>query len=228
MVVVRGEHGSGPQLRLRISGALLLAVSAGIDPDLYLTGYRNIPAIGWLFLLQVIAGIRADHSGAGDLQPPGCRRERGARVVHPRRLPVAVRIGLFGFKEIRTRPGIAAGLIEVAAFATLALAAVTADPACHSDAHPPGPGPERDVPGGRCGQAVSVAVLGLLGVAIVSAGGAPLAAAVFGATLKTASIGSVHVLTNADGRPLYWFAPGTSTSSVAVPFLRYLLATGIR
>ncbi len=61
--------------------------------------------------------------------------------------------------------------------------------------------------------AVSVAALALLGVAVVSAGGAPLAAADIGATLKTARIGSVDVLTNADGLTLYWFAPDTSTSS---------------
>jgi hypothetical protein len=40
---------------------------------------------------------------------------------------LAVWIGLFGFKEVRTRAGIAAGLIEVAAFATLAMAALTTD-----------------------------------------------------------------------------------------------------
>ena len=57
MVVVRGDRESRLQLRLRISGALLLAVSAGIHLDLYLTGYRNIPTVGWLFLLQVIVGF---------------------------------------------------------------------------------------------------------------------------------------------------------------------------
>ena len=61
--------------------------------------------------------------------------------------------------------------------------------------------------------AVSVAALALLGVAVVSAGGSPVAAADVGATLKTARIGSVDVLTNADGLTLYWFAPDTSTSS---------------
>jgi hypothetical protein len=55
---------------------------------------------------------------------------------------LAVWIGLFGFKEIRTRAGLAAGLIEVAAFATLALAAVTADPDVTA-ALPAGPGPGR-------------------------------------------------------------------------------------
>ena len=57
MVVVRADRESRLQLKLRISGALLLAVSAGIHLDLYLTGYRKIPTIGWLFLLQVIAGF---------------------------------------------------------------------------------------------------------------------------------------------------------------------------
>jgi hypothetical protein len=32
-------------------------VSAGIHLDLYLTGYRKIPTVGWLFLLQVIVGF---------------------------------------------------------------------------------------------------------------------------------------------------------------------------
>src|SRR5205085_6161343 len=60
--------------------------------------------------------------------------------------------------------------------------------------------------------AVSVAALALLGVAVVSAPGSPGAANI-GATLKTAKIGGVNVLTNADGLTLYWFAPDTSTSS---------------
>jgi hypothetical protein len=34
----------------RVAGALLLVVSACIHLGLYLTGYRSIPTIGWLFL----------------------------------------------------------------------------------------------------------------------------------------------------------------------------------
>ena len=45
------------RLALRIAGAGLLAATAAIHLDLYLTGYRTIPTIGWLFLLQVIAGF---------------------------------------------------------------------------------------------------------------------------------------------------------------------------
>ena len=36
---------------------MLLCVSAGIHLDLYLTGYRTIPTIGWLFLVQFIGGF---------------------------------------------------------------------------------------------------------------------------------------------------------------------------
>ncbi len=124
----------------------------------------------------------------------------------------------------------------MAAFATLALAAVTAGPARHGSA-PSGSVSAWSVSAwsvsagsGRRARArtraqsavslvvaavsaVSVAALALLGVAVVSAGGSPVAAADVGATLKTARIGGVNVLTNADGLTLYWFAPDTKTSS---------------
>ena len=45
------------RLGLRVAGAGLLAVTGAIHLDLYLTGYRSIPVIGWLFLLQVIAAF---------------------------------------------------------------------------------------------------------------------------------------------------------------------------
>ena len=44
-------------LVLRVVGAGLLVATAAIDLDLYLTGYRTIPTIGWLFLLQVISAF---------------------------------------------------------------------------------------------------------------------------------------------------------------------------
>jgi predicted lipoprotein with Yx(FWY)xxD motif len=213
VVVVRGDHGSGLQLRLRISGALLLAVSAGIHLDLYLTGYRKIPTIGWLFLLQVIVGFVLTIAALVTRSRLAAAASAALALSTLGAYLLAVWIGLFGFKEIRTRAGIAAGLIEVAAFATLALAAVTAGPARAGGA------PRR----ARAQSAmslvvgsvsvVSVAALALLGVAVVSAGGSPVAAADVGATLKTARIGGVDVLTNADGLTLYWFAPDTSTSS---------------
>src|SRR5262250_2993633 len=46
-----------PALILRVAGSGLLIATAAIHLDLYLTGYRTIPTIGWLFLLQVIAAF---------------------------------------------------------------------------------------------------------------------------------------------------------------------------
>ena len=222
---VPGRHrkiklGDWRQPWLRVAGALLLVVSACIHLGLYLTGYRSIPTIGWLFLVQaVVAFILAV----------------GALVTHSRLVAVAgaafalstlgcyllaVWIGLFGFKEIRTRAGIAAGLIEVAAFATLALAvAITGTR--------PAAGPTRPRPRVLAGMraavslvvgvvgAVSVAALVLFGIALASAGGAPASAASTGAgvTLKTTTIRGIIVLTNARGLTLYWFAPDSPAAS---------------
>ncbi len=215
MVVVRGDRGSRLQLRLRISGALLLAVSAGIHLDLYLTGYRKIPTIGWLFLLQVIVGFVLTMAALVTRSRLAAAASAALALSTLGAYLLAVWIGLFGFKEIRTRAGIAAGLIEVAAFATLALAAVTAGPARASGAPRRARARAQSAMSLVVGSvsAVSVAALALLGVAVVSAGGSPVAAADVGATLKTARIGGVDVLTNANGLTLYWFAPDTRTSS---------------
>src|SRR2546430_10531058 len=53
-----GRPASGwPAVILRVAGSGLLIATAAIHLDLYLTGYRTIPVIGWLFLLQVIAAF---------------------------------------------------------------------------------------------------------------------------------------------------------------------------
>ena len=222
MVVGRHRKSKPPgrrQLGLRVAGAALLAVSACIHLALYLTGYRSIPTIGWLFLLQVMVGfvlvagalvtysrLAAAAGAAFALSTLGCYL-------------LAVWTGLFGFKEVRTRAGIAAGLIEVAAFATLALAAL-ATGAVRQAARPASPGTRMMARMQTAASmviaavgAVSVLALVLFGVALASAGGAPAAAAGVGVTLKTAKIGGVTVLTNANGLALYWFAPDTPTTS---------------
>jgi predicted lipoprotein with Yx(FWY)xxD motif len=112
---------------LRFAGAGLLIATAAIHLDLYLTGYRTIPTIGWLFLLQIIAGF-----GLGALV-----LITGSRLVAAAGAGFAlstlggyllsVQFGLFGFREVRTTAGIVAGIVEVAAF--VALAAFAAIPA---------------------------------------------------------------------------------------------------
>jgi predicted lipoprotein with Yx(FWY)xxD motif len=214
----RYRPGRQVQLRLQVAGALLLALSAAIHLDLYVTGYRSIPTIGWLFLLQVIvafvltAAVLVTHSWLAAAASAGFALSTlGAYLL-------AVWSGLFGFREIRTRAGISAGLIEVAAFGVLALAAIAIGPAVQADgSFSRAARMVRQVQAalsrviGVVG-AISVAALALLGVAEANADGPPPAAGA-GAILKAAQIGGVAVLTNAQGLTLYWFAPDTLRTS---------------
>jgi predicted lipoprotein with Yx(FWY)xxD motif len=201
---------------LRLAGAGLLAATGAIHLDLYLTGYRSIPVIGWLFLLQVITAfglaVAVLVSGSRLVAAAGA----GFVLATLGGYLLSVWVGLFGFTEIRTTAGILAGVIDVAAFA--ALAAVAAAPAAGRQAGPAAPGGrllarlQAGIPGaGRAVAGISLAALALLGIAVAQAGGPPPAAA--GSALKTAKIGGVMVVTNAGGFTLYWFAPDTPARS---------------
>jgi hypothetical protein len=110
------------RLGLRLAGAGLLAGTGAIHLDLYLTGYRSIPVIGWLFLLQVITafGLAAVVLATGSrlIAAAGA----GFALATLGGYLLSIWTGLFGFTEIRTTAGIIAGVIEVAAFAALAVA----------------------------------------------------------------------------------------------------------
>ena len=67
------------RLGLRVAGAGLLIATAAIHLDLYLTGYRSIPTIGWLFLLQVIAGFVLANAAPSAPPATGLPRVRGLR-----------------------------------------------------------------------------------------------------------------------------------------------------
>jgi len=172
-----GSRATWQRIGLRLAGAGLLAVTGAIHLDLYLTGYRSIPVIGPLFLLQVIAafGLAAAVLVSGSRLAALAGAGFVLSVLGGYLLSVS--IGLFGFKEIRTTAGIVAGLIEVAAFAALAMLALS--PAAARQ--PAGPVASRSgvlarlqagVPGARTATAaVSVAALVLLGAALAGAGG---------------------------------------------------------
>ena len=180
------------RLGLRVAGAGLLAATGATHLDLYLTGYRSIPVIGPLFLLQVIAafGLAAAVLVTGSRLAAAAGAGFALSTLGGYLL--SVWIGLFGFKEIRTTAGILAGVIEVAAFAVLAMLALS--PA--APRQPAGPAASRSavlarlqagVPGARAAAAaVSVAALVLLGVAVAGAGGPGASAA---GELGTAQIG---------------------------------------
>ncbi len=207
-------------LALRLAGAGLLIATGAIHLDLYLTGYRTIPTIGWLFLLQIIAAFVL---GAGVLV-------LGSRLVAAAGAGFALStlggyllsiwVGLFGFKEVRTTAGIVAGVIEIAAFAVLAALALAPAQrgAAAAGAHRAGLEARLragDLPAaGRAAAGLSVVALVLLVVAVAGAtGAAPPSAAGPGQVLKTTRIGGAAVITNAKGRTLYWFVPDTATTS---------------
>jgi predicted lipoprotein with Yx(FWY)xxD motif len=211
--------GRTPRLALRVAGAGLLAATGGIHLDLYLTGYRSIPTIGWLFLLQVIAAFAL----AAVVLVSGSRLAAAAGAGFALSTLggylLTVWIGLFGFKEVRTTAGIVAGVIEVATFAVLAVFAAFPAPRPATDA-PPQPGSlaarlqANTLGAGLAVAGLSVIALVLLGVAVAGAGGAGPASTGGGAqTVSTVQIGGATVLTNAKGFTLYWFAPDTATKS---------------
>jgi len=232
------------QLGLRVVGAAGLAATGAIHLDLYTNGgFRHIPTIGWLFLLQVIAAF-----GLAVLQlVPGGRLMAllgaGFAVATLGGYLLSIWFGLFGFHEVRTTAGIVAGLIEVATFAVLATVALTpaAQPRARVPAHAgvSGRAAATDSPNGagRAGSpaaggtlmdrlqagiphagavigGLSVLALVVLGVTVAGAGTNTAVTGGSGQELKTTSIHGVTVLTNAKGFTLYWFAPDTATKSV--------------
>ncbi len=111
---------------------------------------------------------------------------------------LSLRVGLFGFTEVRTAAGIAAGVVEVAAFAALVIAAGL---------------PRRAVPGlaGAC-----VVAFGLLAADVAMPAAQPSAAAAGAGGTQKLEVGRADgaaVLTDSRGFTLYWFAPDTATRS---------------
>jgi len=220
----RGSGGAGRRLTqpgwhawtpaaLRLAGGGLLIATGAIHLDLYLTGYRSVPTIGWLFLLQVIAafglGVVVLTSGAWLAAAAGAVLALATLGGYL----LALWTGLFGFTEVRTTAGIVAGVIEVTAFAALGGLAVM--PTEHGPANG---GALAGLRAGLLGRgrvvtasvaAVSVVALAVLGVSAAAAGG-PASA---GGALTTVRIGGTTVLANAKGLTLYWFAPDTATRS---------------
>jgi predicted lipoprotein with Yx(FWY)xxD motif len=210
-----------PAVILRVAGSGLLIATAAIHLDLYLTGYRTIPTIGWLFLLQVIAAfglglaVLAIPSRLVTLSRLAAGAGAGFALATLGGYLLSVWTGLFGFKEVRTTAGITAGVVEVAAFvvlAALALAPAPADRAAAAPARFPTQIPPAAArAAGMTAAGLAVAALVLFGLVVAGASSPPPAVA--GTSLKTTTIGGTTVLTNAKGFTLYSFAPDTPASS---------------
>ncbi|MHB1988766.1 MAG: cupredoxin domain-containing protein [Acidimicrobiales bacterium] len=128
---VRGERQGTLSVVVRVSSAALLAASGGVHLDLYLTGYRYIPVIGWMFLAQVVAAfalsvallvtVQIAHGPVGRLVAGAAA---GFALSTIGGYLISLQFGLLGFHETRTSAGIAASAIELAAFVMLATQAL--------------------------------------------------------------------------------------------------------
>ena len=215
----QGPRAGWRRLVLRVIGAGLLVSTGAIHLDLYLTGYRSIPEIGWLFLLQAIAGC-----GLGlVVLVSGSRLVAAAGAVLALSTLggylLSLRIGLFGFREVRTAAGVTAGVAEVAAFAALGAFVLGGDVRL-------GLGgstsyitrlqdrTETTLTGARWAAAALSAVAAvLLGISLAATGPRPAGSGSSTALVKVTKIGGVSVLTNSRGFTLYWFAADTPTKS---------------
>jgi plastocyanin len=127
--VTKGSQSTASLTAVRVVGSALLFATGGYHLDLYLTGYRYIPTIGKLFVLQVILAFAL---AVAVLAIPSSARFRrlslqqlvagGGALFAIGTLAgflVSLFHGMFGFKEIRSIQGDVAGIIEIAAFLTL-------------------------------------------------------------------------------------------------------------
>jgi hypothetical protein len=101
-------------------GCALLIASGAIHLDLYLTGYRTLPTIGWLFLLQVISALAIAVSLNVTMSRRIAAAGSGFLTSTLAGYLWSLRLGLFGFREVRTTAGLVTGTIEIVGFVALA------------------------------------------------------------------------------------------------------------
>jgi predicted lipoprotein with Yx(FWY)xxD motif len=204
-------------LGLRLAGAGLLIAIASVHLDLYLTGFRNIHIIGWLFLFQVIAA----YGLAAVVLVSGSRLAAAAGGLFALSTLggylLSVWVGLFGFREVRTTAGIVAGVLEVAAFGVLA--AYSLMPGRGAPSRPMAARIAARVQAltplavkGAAALTVLAAALLVVGLTTASSPAATTSASA-GGSLQARAIGGKLVLTNSQGLTLYLFAPDSAAAS---------------
>ncbi len=194
-----------------IAGAAFLIASGAIHLDLYLTGYNSIPTIGPLFLLQIIAAFVLALAIPATGHRLAYAAGAGFAISTLGGYLLSLKVGLFGFTEVRTTSGIIAGIIDVAAFAVLSVGLLSGLNLGDR------PVMRRPVP---VVVSASVIALALLGVFVatpktapaVSAGGAGGGGT--GQTLDARTINGANLLTDSKGLTLYTFAPDKENKSV--------------
>ena len=202
---------------MQLGGGAGLLVTGAVHLDLYLTGYQTIPTIGWLFLVQVISAFALGFAMIVTTSRLVAAAAAAFLLATLVGYLVSLRVGLFGFREVRTTAGVVAGVVEVVGFAALVSSAL----------RPVRSSTTRGSSGrvfttlltrrltiqvARWAAAVltvqagvSLALL-LANAGVASTGGSR-------AIIKVKVIHGVAVLTNARGYTLYWFAPDSSSAS---------------
>jgi predicted lipoprotein with Yx(FWY)xxD motif len=193
-----------------IAGAAFLTASGAIHLDLYLTGYNSIPTIGPLFLLQIIAAFGLAIAIPATGHRLAYAAGAGFAIATLGGYLLSLKVGLFGFTEVRTTSGIVAGIIDVAAFAVLS-AGLLSGLSLRGR-----PAVRRPVP---VVVSASVIALALLGVFVATPKAPPAVSASGtsgggGQTLDARSINGAKLLTDAKGLTLYTFAPDGQDKSV--------------
>ncbi len=210
-----------PRWRLagRVAGACLLAATAGIHLDLYLTGYRTIPTIGWLFLLQAIVGLGlAVAVIVLDWRTVAAAGALFAMATLGGYL-LAMWVGLFGFKEVRTTAGISAGVVDIVTFAVLGVLALMGLglPLRREAAAARAEASTLVLTGraaaGLTGVLSAMAAVLLVAAAAAGAGSGPTESSRSTVQLESTTIGGVRVVTNPKGLTLYWFGRDSSSAS---------------
>jgi predicted lipoprotein with Yx(FWY)xxD motif len=200
---------------LRLAGGAALLATGAIHLDLYLTGYSTIPTIGWLFLLQVISAFVL--AIVTFVTPMRLVSAAGAGLLLSTLVGylISLHVSLFGFREVRTTAGIAAAVVEIVGFSTLAGVALRPE---RGGSFAPD---RRSVARrrlvllvGRCVAAI-VAVGAAVSFVVLLPNVAETAknTGASSVTIKVAKIDGVPVLTNKHGYTLYWFAPDSTTAS---------------
>jgi predicted lipoprotein with Yx(FWY)xxD motif len=205
-------------LALRVIGAGLLFASGAIHLDLYLTGYRTIPTIGWLFLFQVITAFGLGAIILMSKSRLAAAAGAGFAIATLGGYVLSLRISLFGFREVRTTVGIVAAVIDVVTFVVLIAFALHPFPELRSGSLAThdrmSERLERAMPAARwAAAAFTVLTLVLLGLSLAAMGPGSTSNSSSNALIKVTKIHGVSVLTNADGYTLYWFAPDTPSKS---------------
>jgi hypothetical protein len=107
------------------AGAGLVATSAGIHLHLWAAGYRHIPTIGSLFLLQGIGGIALALLVVAWRRPIVILAGAGFLAATIGGFLLSLWVGLFGFRDTFAAPLATASLVvEIAGAAVLVVAAV--------------------------------------------------------------------------------------------------------